>query len=382
MFSFSRPVPFMLGADISWTMEYEALESTFSDNGEEKDVLDIFADHKFNWIRLRIFHNPLNGYATSSSYGRNVSPREPFCGLEYTISMAKRIKEAGMSLLLDFHYSDTWADPGNQQIPQSWEGLSLEEMADSLYAYTYHVLMQMQAEGVLPHMVQVGNEINNGMCRPVGADLADAAVLVKSGLDAVHDVSPSILTMVHPATGGDNGTSTWFMNTMLDGGCQFDALGLSCYTQWHGQPEDWESNFTQLAQDFPDHGFIIVEYSHEKQAANDIMFNLPDERGWGTFIWEPVSWMEPIFDMQGNVYHTNDLIDLYPQMYEEYGIEDVIGINPLPDGEIREIGVKSMQFMHGNRIMFLFPSPESGSVLMYDGKGTQNGLFGIFTQNP
>jgi arabinogalactan endo-1,4-beta-galactosidase len=361
-----QPGPFILGADISHTLQQEAEGRSYSDGGMESDLLEILKQHKFNWIRLRIFHNPLSE-AENGAYGR--SRGGPFCGLEYTIRMAKRIKAAGMSLLLDFHYSDNWADPGDQYTPLAWEGLSLEATADSLYQYTTYVLREMEKEGVLPQMVQPGNEINNGMCWPVGRELADAAVLVKRGLEAISDVSPEIKTMLHSATGGNNTASTRFMNTMLDAGCKFDALGLSCYTRWHGPPEDWEANFTQLAQDFPDHGFSIVEYPHEKRAANDIMYNLANNRGWGTFIWEPVSHEEKIFDLQNGVYYTNDLIDLYPKMHEDYDIEDVTGIHLAPIARNGNTTGNRFSLKHDNSIIIFIPSLSAKNNIRYDIRG-------------
>jgi arabinogalactan endo-1,4-beta-galactosidase len=106
--------PFILGADISWVQQQESEGTRWSDEGVERDILAIVQDHGFNWARLRIFVNPIaeGGYS-----------KEGFCDLDHTLRMARRIKAAGMGFLLDFHYSDTWADPGHQRKPKAWADL-------------------------------------------------------------------------------------------------------------------------------------------------------------------------------------------------------------------------------------------------------------------
>src|SRR6185503_836575 len=132
----------------------------FSDNGVEKDAILILKDHGFNYVRLRIFNNP----ARDSGY----SPGKGFCDLQHTLQMAKRVKAAGMKLLLDFHYSDYWADPGKQYKPAAWNKLSFEDLKRALYDYTKNVVQELKAQGTSPDMVQVGNEINHGMVWPEG----------------------------------------------------------------------------------------------------------------------------------------------------------------------------------------------------------------------
>jgi arabinogalactan endo-1,4-beta-galactosidase len=148
----------VLGADISFLPQLEARGMKFSDQGVEKDVLEILKAHHINYIRLRIFNNP----AADSGY----SPGKGFCDLPHTLAMAKRVKAAGLKLLLDFHYSDTWADPQKQFKPQAWLALSGPALAQAVHDYTKQVLLAMQAQGTPPDMVQVGNEISHGMLWP------------------------------------------------------------------------------------------------------------------------------------------------------------------------------------------------------------------------
>ncbi|MFI5131187.1 MAG: glycosyl hydrolase 53 family protein, partial [Chitinophagales bacterium] len=155
-----REVGKMIGADISFLPQLEDRGMKFSDNGVEKDPILIMKDHGFNYVRLRIFNDP----ARDSGY----SPKKGFCDLAHTKQMAKRVKDAGLKLLLDFHYSDYWADPGKQYKPAAWRGLSFEDLKKAVYDYTKNVMQELKNQGTTPDMVQVGNEINHGIVWPEG----------------------------------------------------------------------------------------------------------------------------------------------------------------------------------------------------------------------
>jgi arabinogalactan endo-1,4-beta-galactosidase len=150
----------MLGADISFLPELEDRGMKFYDNGQLKDAIEILKGHGLNYIRLRIFNNP----STEKGY----SPGKGFCDLEHTLKMASRVKKAGMKLLLDFHYSDYWADPQQQYKPSAWEGLGFVQLTAALKDYTKSVLLALKEQGTPPDMVQIGNEINHGMVWPEG----------------------------------------------------------------------------------------------------------------------------------------------------------------------------------------------------------------------
>jgi beta-galactosidase len=157
----SRDVGKILGADISFLPELEARGISFSDNGNAKDAIQILKDHGFNYVRLRIFNDP--------SRDDGYSPKKGFCDLQHTKDMAKRVKQAGMKLLLDFHYSDYWADPGKQYKPAAWKNLSFTDLKKSVYEYTKKVIQELKDQGTVPDMVQIGNEINHGMIWPEGS---------------------------------------------------------------------------------------------------------------------------------------------------------------------------------------------------------------------
>ncbi|MBK8951128.1 MAG: glycosyl hydrolase 53 family protein [Chitinophagaceae bacterium] len=169
----------MLGADISFLPELETRGMKFSDNGVEKDAIQILKDHGLNYVRLRIFNDP----ARDSGY----SPGKGFCDLSNTLKMAKRVKAAGMKLLLDFHYSDYWADPGKQYKPAAWKNLSFDDLKKAVYNFTKDVMLQLKAQGTTPDMVQVGNEINHGIIWPEGnvSNFDGLAQLINAGTAAV-----------------------------------------------------------------------------------------------------------------------------------------------------------------------------------------------------
>lgn len=302
--------PFILGADISWVPQEEAKGVKYSDHGVPKDVLAILKEHGFNTVRLRIFNDPKapGGYSPQG-----------FCGLDSTLAMARRVKAAGMGLLLDFHYSDNWADPAKQRKPAAWKDLDFAHLTQAVHDYTKDVMARLKAQGTAPDMVQIGNEITPGMLFPDGksSDWDKLAALLKAGIAGAKEAAPDCRIVLHIDKGGDNEKTRWWVDNALRRGVQFDVLGESCYTRWHGQPEGWKKNFEDLVVRYPRLKFIIAEYSTKKREANDIIFHLPAGRGLGTFIWEPTRWDEAVFTRAGA---TNDLIDLYPQLAKDYGI--------------------------------------------------------------
>ena len=282
----------VLGADISFLAELEARGMKFYDKGMQKDAIEILKDHGFNYIRLRIFNNP----AADSGY----SPAKGFCDLEHTKQMAKRIKAAGLKFLLDFHYSDYWADPGKQFKPSAWKGLPFDVLKDLVYQFTRKVIRELKAQGTIPDMVQIGNEINHGIIWPEGHvnHLDSLAALLRAGTDAVLSVDPGIIMLLHVALGGQNDESVWFIDNMLARGVHFDVIVQSYYPKWHGTLSDLQNNLTDLVKRY-NKDVIVVEYSQLKKEVNEIAFNLPGNKGKGTMIWEPLNTWEAVFDKDG-----------------------------------------------------------------------------------
>jgi arabinogalactan endo-1,4-beta-galactosidase len=200
----TKPIGRMIGADISFLPQIEnragrffgAGAAKFFEDGKEVDAIALLKEHGFNYIRLRIFVNPANpnGY----------SPGVGFCGLDSTLSMARRVKAAGMGLLLDFHYSDYWADPQQQNKPLAWADLDYAALKDSMRSYTTAVLEAMKHQGTLPDMVQIGNEVNHGLLWPDGhiGNLDQLAGLLQAGVAGAEAVAPDMPIMMHIALGG------------------------------------------------------------------------------------------------------------------------------------------------------------------------------------
>ncbi|HVW98311.1 MAG TPA: glycosyl hydrolase 53 family protein [Mucilaginibacter sp.] len=298
----------ILGADISFLPELEARGMKFSDNGKPGDAIQIMKDHGFNYIRLRIFNQPANP--------KGYSPGKGFCDLEHTLQMAKRIKATGMKFLLDFHYSDYWADPQQQNKPAAWVGQDFATLKKSLYDYTANVMQQLKDQGTVPDMVQVGNEINHGIVWPDGAinNLNSLAQLLYQGFRAVKKVNPQTAVMLHIALGGQNAESRFFLDNMAKRNVPFDVIGLSYYPKWHGTLTDLKNNMADLAKRY-NKQVMVAEYSQLKQQVNDIAFTAPGNKALGSFIWEPLSTWEGIFDHDGKA---NKYMDVYPAIAKKY----------------------------------------------------------------
>jgi arabinogalactan endo-1,4-beta-galactosidase len=299
----------ILGADISFLPELEARGVKFSDKGVEKDAIQILKEHGFNYIRLRIFNDPAGP--------KGYSPDKGFCDLEHTKQMAKRVKAAGMKLLLDFHYSDYWADPQQQNKPAAWVGEDFTTLKKSVQDYTTMVMQQLKDQGTTPEMVQVGNEINHGMIWPDGQinNLDSLAQLIYAGVKGVKAVSPKSIIMVHIALGGQALESRFFMDNMTARNLPFDVIGLSYYPKWHGTTDDLRANMTDLSKRY-NKQIMVAEYTQLKREVNDIAFTVPGSVG--SFIWEPLSTWEQIFDRDGK---SNALIDIYPEIAKKYAVK-------------------------------------------------------------
>lgn len=306
--SVSRPVDKMLGADISFLPQLEARGIKFSDAGKEKDAIQILKDHGFNYIRLRIFNEP----ARDSGY----SPGRGFCDLEHTRAMAKRVKAAGMKLLLDFHYSDTWADPGKQFKPAAWKGKSFPELKQAVYDFTRDVMQALKDQGTAPDMVQVGNEINHGMIWPEGSirHLDSLAQLIYAGINGVRAVAPATTIMLHVALGGQYDESVFFYDAMLQRQVPFDVIGLSYYPKWHCTLADLEYNLDELARRY-NKDVIVVEYSHLKKEVNELAFDVYGGHGKGSAIWEPLNTWESVFDREGR---SKELLMVYDEISNRF----------------------------------------------------------------
>ncbi len=326
------------GADISFLPQIEDNNGKFYDNGSEEDLLQILKTHGVNSIRLRIWNDPISGYCSKSE----------------TLDLAKRLNSKGFQFLLDFHYSDGWADPGNQNKPSSWNMLSYLELKQAVYNYTYEVITDLKNQGTTPDMVQIGNEITCGFLWNTGRVCGDYdnetqwhqfTELLKAGITGVQDglEGESVKIMLHIDRGGYNVGSRWFFDNILAKNVSFDVIGQSFYPWWHGSLEDLKENLRDLALRYNKEicvvetaypwtlnwfdttnnivgleGQLLTGYPATVQGQKQYLLDLkkiisevPSSKGIGFFYWAPEristtnfgsSWENlALFDFNGNV---------------------------------------------------------------------------------
>ena len=290
---------YAVGADLSFLKQAEDRGTQFHDYGKAAPGLQIFRDHGYNWIRLRLFH----------------TPTELPNNLEYTIATAQAAKKLGYKFLLDYHYSDTWADPGKQFIPKAWANMTHAQLVDAVFDYTKQSIAAFRDAGVLPDMVQIGNEITNGMMWPDGRlpqGWDSFAALIKAGIAGVEagkGNNPKPRIMIHIDKGGDKVKTKDFFDKLDTYHVNFDVIGQSYYPWWHGSMLDLHDNLVFMAHEY--HKDIIVveaaynwmpgEYTKKPapfpetpegqsdflNELNRMVLATPDGLGKGLFWWEP-----------------------------------------------------------------------------------------------
>ncbi len=252
------------GADLSFLPEIEQAGTRFYNSNTIVDPLVYMKSKGMNLVRLRLWHTPATGHS-------NYSEVETF---------AQRIKAAGLNWWLDIHYSDTWADPGNQTIPAAWQAASLAVLSDSVYNYTLKVMNTLKAKNCLPSIVQIGNETNSGFLWDKGkvggsfdTNWPNYAALVKKAIDAVKETDPTIKIMLHVA--GTSGAA-WFFNNVKTQGIAYDIMGISYYPWWHNRTlPELLTDLNSLATTF-DKDIFIAETAY------------PFSTGWNDYTNNPV----------------------------------------------------------------------------------------------
>lgn len=311
---------FIRGADVSMLKDIEDLGGEFYDNGVKKDALEIMKNHGANYVRLRLWVNPYDSEGNSYGGGSN--------DFNTTLYLAKRAQEKGMKVLIDFHLSDYWADPGTQSKPKAWENLSYDELKTTLYNYMKNTLNDFKNQGVVPDMVQVGNETSSGILwdeGKIGGDYTDFTQLAELLNQAISGVRASVgnqtKIVLHLDNGGNNSLYRWWFDGVT--GCgfdlDFDIIGLTYYPMWHGTMDDLQYNLNDISARY-NKDVMIVEtayaftladgdglgssfspqdeeiggYPASVQGQKDFMsdlesviLNVPGNRGLGFFYWEP-----------------------------------------------------------------------------------------------
>jgi len=386
--------PYVLGADISW-MQQDEKSTKYYRNGQAKDLLLILKESGFNYIRLRLFVDPTAKVTEDkpNSDGWSASPYSTagYCGLDSTIKVAKRVKEAGMKFLLDFHYSDTWADPGKQYKPMSWRNLNFTQLTEKVRSYTKESLQKFKEAGVLPDMVQVGNEVVGGMIHPDGqGNTQNFATLVNAGINGVKDVDPNIKIMMH--TINDKNPNSWLttlksnLNKVeANAANKIDVIGLSYYPKWHGNVDSLKRALTAIANNH-NIKIAVAEYADFHRQVNDVVYNLPSNKRLGTFVWEPQRFdgddSKPLFDWKNNPAgrHSNALLELYPQMAIDYAplpssssqpsSSSSEAITPILNANSVENVESIRMYFDGSRVL-IKKTLSNGKVRVFDLKGKE-----------
>ena len=272
----TAPAKFLLGADISTLAQVEQRGGVFRDHGQPDDAIAIFTRHGWNCFRLRIFVDPDGRGGVINS-------------LAYTRALAKRIKDAGATLLLDFHYSDTWADPQHQVKPHAWKDQPFDDLEKQVEQYTTDVMRELKEHGALPDIVQIGNEITGGTLWPdAQAQVPDSNVkvfegevrkitppqpyddakqwdhlarVVKAGIRGARSVSPVPRIMLHIDCGGDWPVTRWYFDHMREHDVEFDIIGQSYYPHWHGTLDNVRENLRETARRY-NKDIVIVETAY------------------------------------------------------------------------------------------------------------------------
>ncbi|WP_246236334.1 glycoside hydrolase family 53 protein [Flavobacterium ajazii] len=283
---------FSKGADVGWLPQMEATGYKFYDaDGSEKDCLQLLKDRGINTIRLRVWVNPNDDKASGH------------CSPEETVVMAVRAQNMGMRIMIDFHYSDSWADPGKQNKPAAWAKHSFPELLNDVYAHTYDVLKLLKKAGVTPEWVQVGNEIPGGMLWPEGHtdNFAQLAQLLNKGYEATKAIDSKIKVIVHLDEGNKNEKFRWFFDKATELNVKYDVIGLSYYPFW--LKTDYKENIADLENNLKDMAsrynkeVMVVEvggdYTLEQntkemlEATIKAVKSVPDNKGLGVIYWEP-----------------------------------------------------------------------------------------------
>ena len=249
-----RHMKFVKGMDLSTLLELERCGAKYYDNGEERDLLAIMKSYDVDTIRIRLWNDPWS--ETGESYGAGEND------LKTSLEIAKRVTAAGFGVLLNFHYSDFWADPGKQIKPKAWADYGVKELEQAVYDYTLESMQTFMDAGVNITMVQVGNELSNGLLWPEGKvpNYDNIATFVNAGIRAVRKADATIPVMIHLDNGGNNALYREWFDNFTKRGEDFEIIGLSYYPFWHGSLQMLNDNMNDIAERYGK-DLVIAEVS-------------------------------------------------------------------------------------------------------------------------
>lgn len=288
----STKTTFAKGADVGWLPQMEATGYKFYDkDGTEKGCLQLLKDRGMNSIRLRVWVNPNDDKASGH------------CSKDETVAIALRAQKIGFRIMIDFHYSDSWADPAKQFKPKAWENHSFPELLNDVYNHTFEVVNALKKVGVTPEWVQVGNEIPGGMLWPEGStkNWNQLGQLLNKGYDAVKAVDKNIKVIVHVDEGNNNKKFREFFDNATAQKVRYDVIGLSYYPYWIKKDytetiADLEFNLNDMVKRYGKE-VMVVEVGGEDdkidntkkllEATIKAVRNVPNNKGLGVLYWEP-----------------------------------------------------------------------------------------------
>ena len=239
--SFIEGNQFIKGVDISMLRQVEENGGLFYDDGNQVDAMELFKSKGFNTARVKVWHTPSLNYNSANE----------------VLETALRATSAGLDVLLNFHYSDTWADPSNQNKPSAWDDLNFETLCDSVRQYSHGLVTRLKNQNTLPKYVQIGNETDCGILWPDGYVCGESNSEIQweklrtlfanaiEGINSALDIEDTLKIISHVSSGGN-----WFFNNLMLEGIDFDILGISYYPMWHGTLADLEQNINNLSNQF------------------------------------------------------------------------------------------------------------------------------------
>ena len=288
----SSKTAFVKGADVGWLPQMEATGYKFYDkDGTQKECLQLLKDRGMNSVRLRVWVNPNDDKASGH------------CSKDETVAMALRAQKIGMRVMINFHYSDSWADPAKQNKPAAWKNHSFPELLNDVYNHTFEVISALKDAGVTPEWVQIGNEIPGGMLWPDGStdNWLQLGQLLNKGYDAVKAVDNNIKVIVHVDEGNNNAKFRTFFDNATAQKVKYDIIGLSYYPYWIKKDyketiDDLEFNLNDMVKRY-NKDVMIVEVGGEDdkvqntyellKATIEAVKRVPNNRGLGVMYWEP-----------------------------------------------------------------------------------------------
>ena len=398
---FTQSNEFMKGVDLSMLKQVEDNGGLFYDNLNQIDPIQEFDSKGINTVRLKIWHNPLLNYND----------------LESVLEIAERVKNADLDLLLDFHYSDTWADPSNQNKPAAWENLNFETLCDSIEQYSRYVITKLKNQNTLPKYVQIGNETDCGFLWPDGYvcgesnndiqwnKLRDLFMHAIEGVNTALDFEDSLKIISHVSSGGN-----WFFGNLLEEDIPIDILAISYYPMWHGTLADLNQNINMLATQFGK-PVLVVEtaypftlswndntnnilgletqlldgYEASEEGQFSFLYDLislvhDNDFGYGICYWAP-DWIST--SQFGSPWENQALFDFDGQLLDAVSVFDDANVSVQTKNEYSIGGIFNYPnpFNPVTKLRYTIPKNSLVSIIIYDMLGRQVKTLVNQTQN-